>query len=122
MTTSRNIYDNVVIWHARVGHIGQERMNRLARENLLVQFTKIDMPTFEYYLSCKRIRKQFGKGTRTKNPLQIINFDIYDSIRVKARHKSFYFITFIDNFTYYSYVYLISHMLEALGFFDTILI
>ena len=122
MTTSRNIYDNVVIWHARVGHIGQERMNRLARENLLVQFTKIDMPTFEYYLSCKRIREQFGKGTRTKNPLQIINFDIYDSIRVKARHKSFYFITFIDNFTYYSYVYLISHMLEALGFFDTILI
>ena len=86
MTTSRNISDNVVIWDARVGHIGLERMNRLARENLLVQFTKIDMPTFEYDLSYKRMRKQFGKGTRTKNPLQIINFDIYGSIRVKARH------------------------------------
>ena len=117
MTTSRNIYDNVVIWHARVGHIGQERMNRLARENLLGQFTKIDRLTFEYYLASKRTRKKIGKGTRTKNPLQIINFDIYGSIRVRARHEAFYFITFIDNFTCYSYVYLISHMLEALYFF-----
>ena len=62
MTTSRNIYDNVVIWHARVGHIGQERMNRLARENLLGQFTKIDRLTFEYYLASKRTRKFFWKG------------------------------------------------------------
>ena len=62
MTTSINIYDNVVIWHARVGHIGQEKMNRLARENLLGQFTKIDRLTFEYYLASKRTRKFFWKG------------------------------------------------------------
>ena len=35
MTTSRNTCDNVIIWHTRLGHIGQEIMNRLARENLL---------------------------------------------------------------------------------------
>ena len=35
MTTSRNTCDNVIIWHARLGHIGQERMNRLVRENRL---------------------------------------------------------------------------------------
>ena len=35
MTTSRNTCDNVIIWHVRLGHIGQERMNRLVRENLL---------------------------------------------------------------------------------------
>ena len=40
MTTSRNTCDNVIIWHARLGHIGQERMNKLARENLICQFTK----------------------------------------------------------------------------------
>ena len=62
MTTSINIYDNVVIWHARVGHIGQEKMNRLARENLLGQFTKIDRLTFEYYLASKRTRKKIWKG------------------------------------------------------------
>ena len=40
------------------------RMNRLARKNLLGQFTKIDIPTCEYCLADKTIRKPFGKGTR----------------------------------------------------------
>ena len=35
MTTSKNTCDNVIIWKARLGHIGQEIMNRLVRENLL---------------------------------------------------------------------------------------
>ena len=52
-------------------------MNRLARENLLGQFTKID----------------------------------------RARHDALYFITFIDDFTHYDHVYLISHKLEVLDCF-----
>ena len=74
MITSRNACDNVIKWHARLGHIGQERMNRLARENLLGQFTKIDMPTCEYCLANKTIRKPFRKWTRTKTSLQLICF------------------------------------------------
>ena len=70
MITSRNACDNVIIWHARLEHIGQERMNRLTKENLLGQFTKIDMPTCEYCLTDKTKRKPFRKGTRTKTSLQ----------------------------------------------------
>ena len=61
MTTSRNACDSVIIWHAKLGHIGQGRMNRLTRENFLSQFTKIDMPTCEYYLVGKTTRKPFEK-------------------------------------------------------------
>ena len=39
MTSSRNIYDETITWHARLGHIGQDRMNRLAKENLLGQLS-----------------------------------------------------------------------------------
>ena len=35
MTTSINVCDNVIIWHVRLMHIEQGRMNRLTRENLL---------------------------------------------------------------------------------------
>ena len=69
MTTSINVCDNVIIWHARLGYIGQGRMNRLTRENLLSQFTKIDVPTFEYCLANKTTKKPFGNGTRTETPL-----------------------------------------------------
>ena len=35
LTSSDNASDNSIIWHARLGHIGQERMTRLAREGLI---------------------------------------------------------------------------------------
>ena len=88
-------------------------MNRLTRENLLGQFTKIDMPTCEYCLVNKTTRKPFEKGTRTKKLLQLICFDIYDPMSIKARYRALQFITFIDDFTRYSHVYLISHKLET---------
>ena len=59
MTTSINACYHVIIWHARLGHIGQGRMNRVAGENLLGQFTKIDMLTCEYCLANKTIIKPF---------------------------------------------------------------
>ena len=41
-------------------------MNRLVRENLLGQFTKIDMSNSEYCLVDKTTRKPLRNGTRTE--------------------------------------------------------
>ena len=117
MTTSRNICDNVIIWHAKLEHIGQERMNRLARENLVGQFTKIDMPTCEYCLASKTTRKLFEKEMRAEIPLQLIHSDIYGPMSVRARYDTLYFITFIDEFSHYAHVYLISHKSKVLDCF-----
>ena len=117
MTTSRNACDNVIKWHASLGHIGQKRMNKLIRENLLSQLTKIDMPTCAYCLANKTIRKPFRKGTKTETPLQLICFDIYDPMSIRARYGALYFITFMDDFTCYDHVYLIFHTLETLDCF-----
>ena len=92
-------------------------MNRLARENLLGQFIKIDMPTCEYCLASKTIRKSFGKGTRAEIPLQLIHSDICGPMSVRGRHDTLYFITFINEFTRYGHVYLISHKSEAFDCF-----
>ena len=88
-------------------------MNRLARENLLSQFTKIDMPTYEYYLDGKTTRKPFRKGTRIEIPLKLIHSNICGPMSVRVSHDALYFITFIDDFTRYGHVYLISHKLEV---------
>ena len=92
-------------------------MNRLARENLLGQFTKIDMPTCEYCLAGKTIRKPFGKGTRAEISLQLIHSKIYGPMSVRARCGALYFITFINDFTCYGHVYRISHKSKALDCF-----
>ena len=68
---SINVSSNVDVntWHARLGHIWQERMNKLAREGLLGSLTNIDLPICESCLVEKTIRKPFGKVTRDESLL-----------------------------------------------------
>ena len=75
------------------------------------------MPTCEHCLAGKTARKPFGKGTRAEYPLQLIHSDICGPMNVKAGQGASYFITFIDDFTRYGYVYLIGYKSEALDCF-----
>ena len=76
--------NNSVTWHARLGHIGQERMNKLVREGLLGQLAKISLPTCEHYLSGKSSRKPFGKAIGASSPLELIHSDICGPISVRT--------------------------------------
>ena len=48
LTSFDNTSDNSIIWHARLGHIGQERMTRLAREGLMGNLAKVILSTCEH--------------------------------------------------------------------------
>uniref|UniRef100_A0A2N9HQ47 Integrase catalytic domain-containing protein n=1 Tax=Fagus sylvatica TaxID=28930 RepID=A0A2N9HQ47_FAGSY len=63
-------------WHARLGHIGKDRMARLAREGLLGPLAKVDLPICEPCLAGKACRKPFGKAVRATQPLELIHSDI----------------------------------------------
>ena len=101
---------NIITWHARLGHIGQDRLHRLARAALLGSLTKEKLPVCEHCLAGKATRLPFGKAKRASSPLQLIHSDICGPMNVRARHGGNYFITFIDAFTQFGHVYLISHM------------
>ena len=66
-SSNDNIYTS--LWHARLGHIRQDRMNRFACDGLLGLNTKFVLPTCEHCLQGKASQKPFGKGTRAKYPL-----------------------------------------------------
>lgn len=59
----------------------------------------------------------FGKAKRASIPLELIYSNIYGLMNVTARHGNKYFISFMDDFTRYSHIYLISHISEALPCF-----
>ena len=109
---------NDVKWHARLGHIGQDRLKRLAKSGLLGSIDKIDLPVYEQCLVGKATRLSFGKVKRACFPLEILHFDICGPMNVRARHGAQYFITFIDDFTRFGPVYLISHRSEELDCFQ----
>ena len=55
--------------HARLGHIGQDRMNMSEKQGNLGSFTKIGMSACENCLAGKITCKSFGKAKRDKFPL-----------------------------------------------------
>ena len=118
-STSRDAENDVNVWHARLGHIGQQRMNILAKEGLLANIDKVVLSTCEFCLAGKIARKPFGKGTRVEFPLQLVHSNICGPIKLRARHEAFYFITFLDDYTRFGFVYLISHKSEAFNYFNT---
>ena len=68
-------------------------------------------------LAGKACRKPFGKAPRVTHPLELVHSDICGPMNVKARHGTSYFHTFIDDYSHFNYVYLISHHFEALDCF-----
>ena len=68
-------------------------------------------------LAGKAKRKPFGKASRASYPLKLVHSDICGPMNVRAHHGSSYFITFIDDYSHFGYVYLISHKSEALDSF-----
>ena len=92
-------------------------MTRLAREGLTGNLAKVTLSTYEHCLVGKSKRKLLGKATRASFPLQLIYSDICGPMNVRTKHGGFCFITFIDDYTRYDHVYLISYKSEALDCF-----
>ncbi|KAL0298883.1 UNVERIFIED_CONTAM: Retrovirus-related Pol polyprotein from transposon TNT 1-94 [Sesamum radiatum] len=92
-------------------------MVRLAREGLLGSLAKVNLPTCELCMAGKARCKPFGKAKRATQPLELVHSDICGPMNVRARHGVFYFLTFIDDYSRYGSVYLLSHRSEALDCF-----
>uniref|UniRef100_A0A2N9HTN5 Integrase catalytic domain-containing protein n=1 Tax=Fagus sylvatica TaxID=28930 RepID=A0A2N9HTN5_FAGSY len=76
-------------WHARLEHIGKDRMTRLAREGLLGSLAKVDLPICEPCLVGKACRKPFGKVVRATQLLELIHSDICRPMnRLRINEKS----------------------------------
>ena len=115
MISSNNI--DSATWHARLGHIGRDRMTRLAIKSLLGSLTKVDLQLCEPCLAGKAYTKPFGTTKRAAQPIELVHSDICGPMNKKARHGASYFSTLINDYLRYGYVYLLSHRHEALDCF-----
>ena len=68
-----NSFVNDVQWHARLGHIGHDRLNKLAKVGLLGSIDKIDLPICEQCLVGKATRLPFGKAKRANFPWSLFS-------------------------------------------------
>ena len=104
--------NSFLLWHKRLGHISKERINRLIKENVIPCLDNFDHD----YVDCvrgKMTKKTNRDSTCSKEVLEIIHTDISGPLKNTLCGNK-YFITFIDDFSHYGYVYLINDKSQSL--------
>ena len=107
--------DSSMLWYHRLGYISQQRIKRLVNDRVLSTLDFIDYETCIDCIKGKQTNKSKKGAKRSLGILKIIHTDIYSPYMDSHSHK--YFITFIDDYLRYMYLYLFHNKSEALNVF-----
>uniref|UniRef100_A0A2P2MWM4 Retrovirus-related Pol polyprotein from transposon TNT 1-94 n=1 Tax=Rhizophora mucronata TaxID=61149 RepID=A0A2P2MWM4_RHIMU len=106
----RNVHDDcsAFLWHQRLGHISKERILRLVKSDILSQ---LDFTNWDVCVDCIK-GKQTGHTSkypamRSNAPLELIHTDICGPFDIPTWGGEKYFITFIDDYSWYCCLYLL---------------
>ncbi|RVW60487.1 Retrovirus-related Pol polyprotein from transposon TNT 1-94 [Vitis vinifera] len=107
------------LWHKRLGHISKSRVERLVSDGIL---DSLDFSDFDICVECIK-----GKQTKTKklganratDVLELIHTDICGPYPTASWNGQQYFITFIDDYSRYGYLFLIHEKSQSLDVFKT---
>lgn len=97
-------------WHRRFGHLGEQSLTRLNRQQM-VEGLKMDSrsPTGTPCESClkgKQHRNPFPEGGKRPNGLlEMIHSDVCGKMGHPSLNKAEYFVTFVDGYSHYTWVY-----------------
>lgn len=113
---------NIKLWHSRLGHLSCQNVLKLAKNNM-VEGVNISMNNLKGYNSeicsicaqTKITRLPFTKvsGKVTKRPLEVVHSDICGPISPTTYDNKRYFLTFLDDYTHFSMVYLLESKNEV---------
>lgn len=113
---------NIQIWHKRLGHLGNKNLLSLSKYGIVngLNFGKMD--TNEVCGICiesKITKLPFQKKLEcnTKRPLELIHSDICGPISPTTHDGKRYFLTFIDDYTHFTVVYLMKNKSEMFEYF-----
>ena len=106
--SSAYMFDAVSLWHGRLAHIGLSTMKRMIKCGLI----SCDVDKFkkcEICVKSKMIKKPFKSVERNLDLLELVHTDICELNGILTRGGNRYFITFIDDSSRFTYVYLLKH-------------
>jgi GAG-pre-integrase domain/Integrase core domain len=111
--------DSTALWHKRLGHISQQRITHLVQSKILRPLNMSDLgPCIE----CSK-GKQTSMHKYTANHitdvLELIHTDICGPFPTATRNDHVYFISFIDDYSRYDYIYLIKEKTQVLDTFKS---
>ena len=102
------------LWHLRLGHISLNRIQMMVKEECLDLYEVEPWPQCESCLEGKMTKRHFdAKDGRAEELLELVHTDVCGPMNIEARGGYEYYITFIDDYSRYGYVYLMTRKSEA---------
>lgn len=112
---------NSTLWHKRFGHIGNIGLEKLVKHKMVEgidENLKIERNSFcEPCVSGKMCRLPFHTRRKSSRLLEIVHSDVCGPIDPVSYDGYKYFVTFIDDYSHFVVVYLLTHKSEVLKCF-----
>ena len=98
------------LWHQRFCHLHGQGLDKLVRERLVNGMTNVSSKQLSFCEHCaygKQHRTPFPKKSDKKStkPLELIHSDVCGKVSLPSLSGCQYFVTFIDDYTHYVWVY-----------------
>ncbi|CAN1845367.1 Retrovirus-related Pol polyprotein from transposon TNT 1-94, partial [Linum perenne] len=102
-------------WHARLGHLNSKSLKLMKKMNLLPNLLgNIDLPKCHVCVEAKFNKKPFKTvNKRASCLLELIHSDLADFKGIESKGGKNYYITFVDDYSRYTKVYLLRTKDEA---------
>ncbi|GJY33693.1 putative polyprotein, partial [Tanacetum coccineum] len=105
------------IWHARLCHVNKRLIKNMSNLGLIPKLSLNDFEKCEYCSQAKIKKTPHKYVIRETEPLELINSDICELDGTLTRNGKRYFITFIDDCSDSTFVYLMKNKSDALDMF-----
>ncbi|MCO5610117.1 hypothetical protein L7F22_064352 [Adiantum nelumboides] len=108
--TNTQAMQDAELWHARFGHVGYGSLMTLQHHNMVHDLSLFEMPPRHVCEGCvlgKMHRFAFSQDglVRGTRKLQLVHSDVCGPMRTPSVGNSLYFVTFIDDFSRFCWVY-----------------
>ncbi|CAH9087614.1 unnamed protein product, partial [Cuscuta europaea] len=107
------------LWHKRLGHISKNRVERLVSDGTL---NSIDFSDFNTCIECikgKQTKIKKKGAYRAMDVLELIHTDICGPFPTPSWNGQQYFVSFIDDYSRYAYLFLIHEKSQVLDVFKS---
>ena len=121
--STRNVNRNLtnenshVLWHKRLGYISRQRIERFVSKEILDPLGFIDFDICVNCIKGKQTNKRRFEANRTSDVLELIYTDICGLFPVADWNGQQYFMTFVDDFSRFDYIYLLHKKSQSLDMF-----
>jgi hypothetical protein len=114
VNVSAYMIDSFSLWHNRLGHVNTRKLHDMSILNLIPHSMNDMVDKCRICLKTKIVKKSFPKIDRSSTLLQLVHNNVCDMHSNPTRGGKKYFVTFIDDFSKFCYVYLLFSKDEVL--------